>query len=99
MWLEGATIPIEIPNRELTRSITHRAIPPVGSTGYLRNSLMIWDWKEDSGQVKMLSGTGTAMRQIPVIGKDGRRHNLTGLPLSFRQKDKITFGNRRKSSR
>lgn len=33
MWEEGATILIEILNCELTRSITHKAISPVGSTG------------------------------------------------------------------
>lgn len=37
----------------------------------------------------MLSGSGTAMLQIPVIGKDSRRHNLTGPALFVRQKDKI----------
>lgn len=36
------------------------------------------------------------MLQIPVIGKDSRRHNLTGPALFVRQKDKISYGNRNK---
>lgn len=60
---------------------------------------MRWVWKEDSGQVRRLRGTGTDLRQIPVTGKGGRRHSLTETPLSFAKKLKSLLVIEKKNAR
>lgn len=90
----GATALIEIPNGKIIRDTTRRPTPPMVTTG--EPERVTHGMGVERRLWSNVLGVGTARQQIPVMGKDGRRHYLTGPPLPVWQKVKISFGNRKK---